>query len=189
MRTLLLTILLAAFVAGCGASEKPAATPRPDPLAGYSEGVRNFYGGAPLEAQGDPDAGVEAEYHQPPVPAEAKLGGTITLTGTNIGVRLRVTVTGVERRGSRVAVSLKLANDGIAVYEAPLDQAAVTYGDGAPVKAVGSCQKRFAALRLDVSRHTSGCLLFPASGDALPERLQLALETVPVEAGGIWNLT
>ena len=47
---------------------------------------------------------------------------------------------------------------------------------------------RLADERMDVDRRRTGCLLFPASDDALPERFQLALESVPVEAGGIWNL-
>ena len=34
----------------------------------------------------------------------------------------------------------------------------------------------------------SGCLLFPAKGSEMPSRFQLALETVPVDVGGIWNL-
>ena len=37
-------------------------------------------------------------------------------------------------------------------------------------------------------RSRKGCLLFPRSGDKLPERFQLALEVVPTDAGGIWNL-
>ena len=63
---------------------------------------------------------VEAEYHQPPKPAEAGLGETITLTGTNIGVRLRVTVTGVKRVSSYLAVELALENTGIANHEGVL---------------------------------------------------------------------
>ena len=42
--------------------------------------------------------------------------------------------------------------------------------------------------RNDVGRTKTGCLLFPAHGDMLPERFQLALEIVPTTAGGIWNL-
>ena len=75
---------------------------------------------------------VEAEYHQPPQPAEAGLGETITLTGTNIGVRLRVTVTGVKRVGDHQAVELGLENTGITNYEGEFTHAAVTYGDGEP---------------------------------------------------------
>ena len=41
------------------------------------------------------DGDVEAEYHQPPRPATGGIGDAITLTGTNIGVRLRTTVTGL----------------------------------------------------------------------------------------------
>ena len=42
------------------------------------------------------------------------MGETITLTGTNIGVRMRVTVTGVERVDSWQAVDLELESTGIA---------------------------------------------------------------------------
>ena len=69
-----------------------------DPVEGYSQGVKDFYGSDvhPETEEGSIED-VEAEYHQPPKPAEAGLGETITLTGTNIGVRMRVTVTGVKR--------------------------------------------------------------------------------------------
>ena len=41
-------------------------------------------------------------------------------------------------------------------------------------------------MRLDVSRQARGCVLFPATND--PQELQLALEQVPAEAGGRWEL-
>ena len=52
--------------------------------------MRDYYGDGH-----DGDGGVEAEYHQPPKPATGGIGDAITLTGTNIGVRLRVTPTRV----------------------------------------------------------------------------------------------
>ena len=50
------------------------------------------------------------------------------------------------------------------------------------------CAKWLEELYIDVGDSASGCLLFPASGSDLPERVQLSLETVPGDAGGIWNL-
>ena len=40
---------------------------------------------------------------------------------------------------------------------------------------------------MDVGSTLEGCVLFP-KGDEEPTRFQLALEQVPAEAGGIWNL-
>lgn len=205
MRKLVLIALLG-VLAGCGGEDKgstampdgggqatPAATPEHD-LEGYSQGVIDYYGD-PHEHADDETGDIEAEYHQPPKPAEAGMGETITLTGTNIGVRMDVTVAGVERvADDLVAVNLKLHNTGITVYEAPLEHATVTYPGGEPqgvaLDASAECSNKFDdVLRIDVDRRRTGCLLFPASNDALPERFQLALESVPVEAGGIWNLS
>jgi hypothetical protein len=210
MKTLLVVAVLAVLLAGCGDDKKTAETtptatatgtstapPRhqdPD-LAGYSQGVKDYYVEIYNEPTGDAETDIETEYHQPPRPAEAGLGETITLTGTNIGIRLRVTPTKVDTVGDHVAVHLKLENTGITVYEAPLRQAALTYGSGEPVLVAtgerAACSNGFEAetLRLDVGRKTTGCLLFPApDGDEEPTRFQLALEIVPTDAGGIWNL-
>ena len=43
------------------------------------------------------------------------------------------------------------------------------------------CAKWLEELYIDVGDSASGCLLFPASGSDLPERVQLSLETVPGE--------
>jgi hypothetical protein len=208
MRTLLGTMLLAVLLAGCGENQQAATTPpaaapeatatdaaKEDPdLAAYSQGVKDYYVEIHNEPTGDPESDIESEYHQPPRPAEAGLGETITLTGTNIGIRLRVTVTKVERVGEHTAVQLKLRNTGIAVYEAPLQNAAVTYPGGEPMPvakgARATCSHTFDsdALRIDVGRSRTGCLLFPGEGRTVPERFQLALEIVPTTAGGIWNL-
>ena len=49
------------------------------------------------------------------------------------------------------------------------------------------CSHGFEGLmRLDVARQARGCVLFPATTD--PRELQLALEQVPAEAGGRWEL-
>jgi hypothetical protein len=209
MKPLFVVALLAVLLAGCGDDKKAAdttptatttatATAAParqeDPdLAGYSQGVKDYYVEIHNEPTGDAETDIEIEYHQPPRPAEAGLGEPITLTGTNIGIRLRVTPTKVETVGDQVAVRLKLENTGITVYDAPLRQAALTFdGGGEPVPVAAGSSAACAndeTLRLDVGRKTSACLLFPApSGAETPARFQLALENVPTEAGGIWNL-
>ena len=162
-------------------------------LEGYSEGVKKYYGGAHVH-EDDAAGNIEAEYHQPPKPAEADLGGTIELTGTEIGVRFDVTVTDVKPvDDDLMAVYLKLVSTGITVYEGPMEHASITYPGEEPTAldkdASAECSNGFdEILRIDVLRSRSGCLLFPRSGDALPERFQLALEVVPTDAGGIWNL-
>jgi hypothetical protein len=213
MRKLLVTALLVVLVAGCGeqrAQTPPAqtatATPELDEhghdiskldrksLSDYSQGVRDYYGDTvPVGKTGDELLDVEVEYHQPPDPAEAPADGTITLTGTNIGVRLKVTVDEVEDLGDATAVHLRLYNTGIAVHDDAFREAALTYDDGKTVKIEGEkakCSNGFNdVVRIDALRRRRGCLVFAKSGDARPERSQLALENVPVEAGGIWNLT
>jgi hypothetical protein len=201
MRKLLASVVLALAFGACGDNDR-ANTPTPTPTAaeadrleGYSQGVKDFYG---TDAHPETEEGsiedVEAEYHQPPKPAEAGLGGTITLTGTNIGVRMRVTVTDVKRVSSYQAVELELESTGITNYEGVLSSAALTYGDGEPQAlvegATAPCSKDlgFPTIFIPVGGKASGCLLFPATGSQKPDRFQLALETVPVEAGGIWNL-
>src|SRR3712207_1003707 len=98
MRKLLGAIAgLAALAAGCGSSD-PAPSAAPEPAAtqeaeqhafepGHSRAVREYYRHSADEEAHD---NVEAEYHQPPRPATGGIGDTITLTGTNIGVRARV---------------------------------------------------------------------------------------------------
>jgi hypothetical protein len=208
MRKLLASALLALALGACGDKESaktptPTTTPSPeatvagaDPLEGYSQGVKDYYAGADPEGaeEGSIEA-VEVEYHQPPKPAEAGLGETITLTGSNIGVRMRVTVTEVKRVSSYQAVELEFESTGITNYDGELRMAALSYGDGEPRRrvegAIAPCSKDFtsAVIFIPVGGKASGCLLFPASGSEKPDRLQLALEQVPLEAGGIWNLT
>jgi hypothetical protein len=64
----------------------------------------------------------------------------------------------------------------------------IMVGSGPALYRLGPGAKEAETLRLDVARKTSGCLLFEARGSERPERFQLALEIVPTEAGGIWNL-
>jgi hypothetical protein len=166
-----------------------------NPLAGYSEGVRKYYDGAQLDAADDPNADAEVQYFQPPMPAETGVGDAITLTGSNIGVRMRVTVSGahtVRVKGKPyTAVDVKLENTGITVYQGELRQAEMTFGDGKThrVAAAGAaCSNGLNRdFYIDVSGSRQGCLLFAQEGDAT--RLQLALETVPADAGGIWDLS
>jgi hypothetical protein len=212
MKKLLVTALFALVFAGCG--DKQATTPAPaaatsapeldehghdlglaqkEPLDRYSQGVRDYYGDeVAVGKTGNQELDIEIEYHQPPRPAEAAVGDTITLTGTNIGIRVAVTVRKVETLAGRTAVHLRLDNTGIAVHDDALRQAAVTYADGRTVAVKAEqakCSNGFDdVVRIDVSFSARGCLVFAASGDAKPERFQLALENVPVAAGGIWNL-
>lgn len=203
---LAVTVLLAA----CGGETKdpaptPSATaraviaPPKDPaLAHYSEGVQRYYAGAQLGAADQDGADAEAKYFQPPRPAEANLGDTIRLTGANIGVQVDVTPKQVERveidGEAYTQVEVELDNDagGITVLDGEVS-ATLTSADGEPQPAVKdvkapSCETTIeASVRVDVDEKQSACLLFPAA-DGDPERLQLALETVPVTAGGIWHL-
>jgi hypothetical protein len=210
--------VLGVLVAGCGSEAAPTAapTPSPEPAAdehghvgapsgepfekGHSRAVRRYYGGG--EAPVAPEADIEAEYHQPPRPASGAIGDTITLTGTNIGVRMDTTVTGLvdpveaERpadAGMRyVGVGLELDSTGIAVYDGPLENARLRYRGGAaePVQGVkAECSRGFeGTLRIGDQRDARGCLLFELPQDAEPQELVLALEQVPYEAGGRWSL-
>jgi len=201
MRLMLISAVLAALLAGCGGgNDDPApaaATPEatvaetePETheldLDDYSEGVKRYYGGAHTHENGD----VEAEYHKPPDPPEAGVGETITLTGTNIGVRMEVTLEDVKRARGRTQVHLGMLNTGITVYEAPLQNAELTFADGSTATAVPDegCSRGFdpTYLRIDVSHQENVCLLFEGTGK--PKQLVLALESVPTEAGGIWKL-
>ena len=155
-------------------------------LEGYSPGVVEYYGQS--HEHEDSEAGsIEAEYHQPPKPAEAKLGETITLTGTEIGVRFDVTVTDVKPvEDDLMAVYVTLKSTGIAIYDRPMEQASITYpGEEATpldTEASAECSNGLDGIvRIDVLRSRKGCLLFPRSGDKLPERFQLALEVVPTD--------
>ena len=202
MRTLFAVIFFAAVLAGCGGGKDetpPASTPASaeveaeHDLDGYSEGVKKYYGAVHDHNEiDDPNAAIEAEYHQPPQPAEAGLGDPITLTATNIGVRLAVTVTKVDTVDEHTAVHVKLESTGIAIFESEFNQATLTYGDGKPVPvdadASAECSNGLDEyVRMDVGTTLEGCVLFPQS-DEKPTRFQLALEQVPAEAGGIWNL-
>jgi hypothetical protein len=205
MRKAVPTLAVLVLLAGCGGGSKPAPTATATAsaaadksLAGYSAGVRKYYTGAKPEAADDPNADAEERYFQPPRPAQVNLGETITLTGSNIGVQLGATATAIKtvRAGGKeyTAIELELDNDkgGITVYDGELKSAALTYAGGRPQPVVqgvqASCSNTFEGhVRIDVSAKRKGCLLFPASeGEA--QQLQLALETVPTEAGGIWNL-
>ena len=180
-------LALGAFVVtGCGSDPSPATTTAAD-----------------LPTDQDSN-GVEAEYNQPPRPARTELGRAIVLDGINIGVRLRVTVTGVldpvrgaskpAGAGKRyVGVQLSATSTGIAIFESELRNAALSYGSGRrarPLRDVtASCSNGFdAVVRLDVGDRASGCLLFRVPRDAKPELFALALESRSVREGGKWML-
>jgi len=205
---------LAALTAGCGSSDQspaaattPAATPTPTPAApaepearfekGHSRAVRDYY----RHSLGE--EGVEAEYHQPPRPATGGIGDTITLTGTNIGVREDVTLTGLvdpagaarpPREGMRyVGVGLRVVSTGITVHDDTFHQALLRYGArgrARPLLGVkASCSHGFQrVVRIDASGRARGCVLFEVPRSARPRQFQLALEQVPPEAGGRWRL-
>ena len=183
MAKLIAIAVLAAFVCGCGSKEKnqasAAAAPTPEPTLW----------------EGDTD--VEEEYDQPPKPASGDIGDTITLTGSNVGVRMRVTVTGlVDRTGPGrryLGVKLRMRSNGIAVYESELRSAVVRYADGHRARAAfgvkAACSNGFQRhMRLDNPGRAAGCVLFRRSGGAKPKTMRLALETVPASEGGLWRL-
>jgi hypothetical protein len=215
-KSMVVIAVVGVLVAGCGSGDSPpsAATvtpeptePTPTPAAtaepfeeGHSRAVRQFYGGG--EAPVPPGSDVEAEYHQPPRPATGAIGDTITLTGTNIGVRMDTTVDGLvdpaetaspPPAGDRyVGVDLRLVSTGIAILDSPLESARLRYEGGAakPVFGVrGDCSHGFdATVRIEVGAEASGCLLFQVPESAEPRELVLALEQVPFVAGGRWRL-
>jgi hypothetical protein len=175
--------VLAALVCGCGSKEKDqasaAAAPTPEPT---------FW-------EGDTD--VEEEYHQPPKPASGGIGDTITLTGSNIGVRLRVTVTGLVDRtgpgGRYLGVKLRLHNTGIAVFEGELRQAVVRYADGRRARIAfgvkAPCSNGFQRhMRFENPNRVNGCVLFRRPAGTEPRTMRFALESNPVSEGGLWRL-
>jgi hypothetical protein len=171
--------VLAVLMCGCGSKDETtsqASAPAPAPTA---EGI----------PEGDVD--VEEEYHQPPKPASGRIGDTITMTGSNIGVRLRVTVTGVQEAGRHLAVKLGLKNTGIAVFESEMRNAVVRYTDGKRARAArgaGCSWGPDRMVRLDTERRAQGCLLFARPTGAQPKTLQMSLEAIPVSEGGVWRL-
>lgn len=205
---------VAVLTAGCGSGDpapSAATTPAPTPTAtppdneaehpfekGHSRAVRDYYG-SPHSHPGD---NIEAEYHQPPRPATGGIGDTITLTGSNIGVRLRVTLTGLSdpvtaarppRKGTRyVGVNLRLKSTGITIHDDVIEDGLLRYGGGKarPVMGVKSdCSNGFqGVVRIDVGHRARGCVLFRVPASARPRQFQLALEQVPAEAGGRWRL-
>jgi hypothetical protein len=199
-------LLLALCAAGCGdddaAPVKTAATPaahEPEHEAtfepGHSKAVRRYYGTPHTHDEPEVDGlelDTEEEYHQPPHPATGEIGDTITLTGTNLGVRMDVTVTSVKTGKRHTRVGIHLANTGIAIFESRLTRSFVVDADGRRARlatgAKAPCSNGLGdILRLDVGQKRAGCLVYRSSGSR-PVRLQLALEEVPAAAGGRWSL-
>jgi hypothetical protein len=174
------------LTAGCGSDESPRAAAPSEPAAT-----------AALEQLGD----TEAEYNLPPPRARGRMGETLTADGSNLGVRLAVTVTGVADpvpgpsppAGKRyVGVELRLRNTGIAVFEAELRDAVLTYEGGRARPAFGvkaECSNGLHELmRLDVDRRRRGCVVFALPEGERPRAFQLALEEEPVADGPRWRL-
>lgn len=203
MRKLLAALALATLFAGCGGSDNDppsqaaaataTATPAeteadPHDMSGYSEGVQKHYGAPHSHEEG---GDVEAEYHQPPLPPGTDLGGEITLTGTEIGVRMITKVTKVEPEGDFLAVHVDAVSTGIAMFPGPF-QGELTFPDGKVVPndpaAEADCAKSLQDLWVGEGEHAKGCLLFPVDGDEDPEQVQVSLQSIPADAGGIWNL-
>ena len=200
-------IVLLALLAGAAAtSRRRRPTPTPDAdgrgeadarprglLAGRQGLLRRATAPGADERRAED---VEAEYHQPPKPAEAGLGETITLTGTNIGVRMRVTVTDVERVGD---LQGRRAGAREHRHHRTTRRAAaappLTYADGEPQprragreRAAAPTTSTCRSCGSTVGARPAAACCSRASGDEKPERFQLALEIVPADAGGIWNL-
>jgi hypothetical protein len=182
---LIATAVLAILVAGCGSNKQTeqAAGPAPEPTA-----TATIW-------EGDTD--VEEEYDQPPKPASGGIGDTITLTGSNVGVRMRVTVTGLVNRtgpGDRyLGVKLRMRSTGIAVYESELRSALVRYADGRRAHAAFGVKARCSHgfqhdMRIEVGKSVKGCVVFRRPAGAKPKTMRLALETEPVQGGGLWRL-
>lgn len=185
MAKLIATAVLAVLIAGCGSNKQTeqTAAPAPEPTA-----TPTFWEG---------DEGVEEEYDQPPKPASGGIGDTITLTGSNVGVRMRVTVTGLVDhtgpRGRYLGVKLRMHSTGIAVYESELRSAAVRYADGRRASAAFGVKARCSGgfqrhMRVEVGESAKGCVVFRRPAGAEPKSMRLALETEPVAKGGLWRL-
>jgi hypothetical protein len=178
-----IAVLAALMCAGCGSKEKSTATAAAAPTP------------TPTLWEGDTD--VEEEYDQPPKPASGGIGDTITLTGSNVGVRMRVTVTGLADRtgpgGRYLGVKLRMHSTGIAVYESELRSALVRYTDGRRAPAAfgvkAACSHGFQRdMRVAIDGTVKGCVLFKRPDGAKPKSMRLALETEPVQQGGLWRL-
>ena len=183
MAKLIAIAVLAALMCGCGSKEvkTQSAAAAPTPTATLWEG----------------DTDVEEEYHQPPKPASGGIGDTITLTGSNVGVRMRVTVTGLADRtgpgGRYLGVKLRMRSTGITVFESELRNAVVRYSDGHRARAAfgvkASCSHGFQRhLRVEIGGAAKGCVLFRRTDDAKPKTMRFALESEPVQEGGLWRL-
>ena len=207
---------LVALLAGCGGDKQdPAPTPVATATAtatgdGGRRTIRSratrracasYYAGADPSAVDDPNADAEVAL----LPAAASRRGQARRHDhpdrrEHRRASPRSTVTGVETvevdGKEYTAVELELDNDvgGITVLDSELKSATLTYPDGKvqPVAKRGvkapllELVRRDRAHRRRRQARRAACSSPPADGP--PERFQLALETVPADAGGIWNL-
>lgn len=193
--------LLAA--AGCGGDDPAPTAATATPTAtdaheaeeqhrfqpGHSKAVREYYGdvhdeeetASEFEGFGEP----ESAFHQPPDPPSGELGDPITLTGTNLGIRMRVTPTRLEHEGDRLTIHLRLANTGVTIYESHIRNTRITTANGRRFRGRW-CGEEFP--RIEPEAAGRGCLRFRLPADAEPRTLHLALEQVPAAVGGRWSL-
>ena len=133
----------------------------------------------------------EEEYRRPPHPATGGIDDTITLTGTNLGVRMDVTVTGVETGDRFTTVGPRLANTGIGIFDSQIRNAVLAGAGGKRTRVRAGvnapCSNGFQdPLWIDVGERRRGCIVFART--ARPAELRFALEQVPTDAGGRWAL-
>ena len=178
MRKLFVLIAFAALLAGCGDGKDDtppaAATPAPTEVEAASttstatrEGVKDYYGAVhDQQRRRRSDAAIEAEYHQPPKPAEAGLGEPITLTGDE---HRRAA------RGDRDQGRHRTAGRAPQARQRPASHAASTTAR----------DRRTTAPVADARRSTSRRVLRPVPEGDASRRASLALEQVPAEAGDL----
>ena len=210
MRKLLPSSPSLALLAGCGGDRRAAPTPRRPrrprdarerPARGLlARACKDYYGERHTRADRRRERATSrpstTSRRSPPRPALGRDDHADRHEHRRADAS--VTVTGVERgrRQGLHAVDLELdETPGITVYDSELTQrrrhlrrrqAAAGVAKGASAPCSNGLRRRSCASTSGAK--DSGCLLFAADDAETPTRFQLALETVPVDAGGIWNL-
>ena len=112
-------------------------------------------------------------------------------------MRLRVTVTGLADRtgpgGRYLGVKLRMRSTGITVFESEMRNARVRYSNGRRAPAAfgvkAGCSHGFQRhMRVAVGATVRGCVLFRRPAGAQPRTFKLALESEPIQQGGLWRL-